>query len=89
MVKKMTVGQSSLKLAVTLSVIFLPEVHYWMHTYFTKHPRLTVSLRVQIHVTPHHLARTEDLVGPMLSWLLNIAFYSCELALASGILRGF
>lgn len=56
------------------------------HTYFTKHPRLTVSLRIQIHMKPHSLARTEDCVGPMLSWLLNIALYSCELALASGIL---
>ena len=31
----------------------------------------------------------KDLVVPMLSWLLNIALYSCEFALASGILRGF
>lgn len=37
----------------------------------------------------HLLARTEHLVVPMLSWLLNIALYSCELALASGTLRSF
>ncbi|KAM6231308.1 LOW QUALITY PROTEIN: keratin, type II cytoskeletal 7-like [Spheniscus humboldti] len=67
----------------------ISEVHYWMHTYFTKHPRLTVSLRVQIHMTPHHLARTEDLVGPMLSWLLNIAFYSYVARTRSSLLMYF
>lgn len=60
-----------------------------MHRYFRKHPWLIVNLGVQIHMKSHLLARTEHLVVPMLSWLLNIALYSCELALASGTLRSF
>lgn len=66
MVKKMTVGQLSLKVAATLWCFSargaLPDAHV-----FYKTPELIVNLRVQIHTKPHRLTRTEDLIGPVLS----------------------
>jgi len=53
----------------------------------------TSQVRSQLQSeTPYEISpscRTEDLVCPTLSWLPHIALYSRELALASGIQRGF